>query len=101
MTIARVVEHLSAPDYGLMRRVHRWRPPRWVRWWIIAATRAGDGWLWIMLAIVILVSPAPSRYEALSAAALSTTLGILIFRFLKRLVGRKRPCAIEPHCWAS
>jgi undecaprenyl-diphosphatase len=28
-------------------------------------------------------------------------LGIAAFLFLKKRTNRKRPCAIEPHCWAK
>ena len=27
--------------------------------------------------------------------------GIVIFRQLKKRIGRKRPCAIHPHCWPT
>jgi len=32
---------------------------------------------------------------------LSSVLSILLFIWLKRLTGRRRPCQIEPHCWAT
>src|SRR5207248_3001799 len=32
---------------------------------------------------------------------MSTCLGILIFRALKVVVGRRRPCDQESHCWAK
>ena len=38
---------------------------------------------------------------ALSAAALASASGTLLFMTIKRICGRERPCAIEPHCWAS
>jgi undecaprenyl-diphosphatase len=28
-------------------------------------------------------------------------VGIALFLCLKRAFGRKRPCAVEPHCWAT
>ena len=28
-------------------------------------------------------------------------MGIVVFRVLKKAVGRKRPCMHEPHCWAT
>ena len=28
-------------------------------------------------------------------------VGVAVFMKLKRVIGRKRPCAIEPHCWAQ
>ena len=42
-----------------MRRVNRWRAPRWFRWWMLLATRAGDGWLWGAIGIAVLLSSAP------------------------------------------
>ena len=32
---------ISSGDHRLMRRVNRWKPPRWIRLWMILATRAG------------------------------------------------------------
>ena len=100
MTMTSALTTLSAADYSVMRRVHRWKPPRWVRWWMIAATRGGDGGLWVLCGALVLASRQPSRYEAFTAAALAVTSGILLFRRVKRLVGRPRPCDIEPHCWS-
>ncbi|MGD1096633.1 MAG: phosphatase PAP2 family protein [Bryobacteraceae bacterium] len=92
---------LSVLDQFLMRRVHRWKPPRWIRWWMIVATRGGDGWLWALFGAIVLSSREPSRYVAFAAAALAVLAGILLFRVLKKCVGRKRPCQIEPHCWCE
>jgi undecaprenyl-diphosphatase len=43
-------------DHRVMRRMNRWRAPRWIRYWMIAATRAGDGWLWYGLGIMLLIT---------------------------------------------
>jgi len=32
---------------------------------------------------------------------LSAGLGVALFLRLKKATGRRRPCAIEPHCWAT
>ena len=99
MTISR--SSLSAPDYFLMHRLNRWRPPRWIRVWMLAASRAGDGWLWWCCGLAVLVSQDSARHQAIGAAALAVVTGILIFKVLKRTVGRRRPCTLEPHCWAN
>jgi undecaprenyl-diphosphatase len=101
MTLSRATARLSAPDYFLMVRLNRWRPPRWIRVWMLAASRAGDGWLWWCCGLAVLASNDVARYEAIRAAALAVLVGTLIFKVLKRAVGRKRPCAIQPHCWAT
>jgi undecaprenyl-diphosphatase len=101
MNLARAASNLSRPDRFLMHRLNRWRPPRWFRVWMLAATRAGDGWLWWCCAFAVLASNDAACYAALGAAAVAVIGGISSFKVLKRTVGRKRPCAIEPHCWAT
>ena len=101
MTLSRAASSPSAPDYFLMHRVNRWRPPRWIRVWMLAATRAGDGWLWWCCGIAVESSGSRARDYAVAAAALAVTTGIVAFKILKHAVGRKRPCAIAPHCWAN
>ena len=92
---------IAIRDHRIMRRIHQWRPPRWVRLWMICATRGGDGWLWCVMAAVILMFGGPERFAALGAAGVATGGGIGLFLGLKRVTGRRRPCAIEPHCWAT
>jgi undecaprenyl-diphosphatase len=43
----------------------------------------------------------PARYSAIGAAAVASLTGIAVFRFLKKTIGRKRPCATKPHNWAK
>ena len=100
MTLAQAKSTLSAPDYKLMRRVNRWRAPRWVRWWMLLATRAGDGWLWGLIGIAVLCSSDALRFRAVEAAGAAVTAGILLFHKVKRIFCRTRPSDIEPHCWA-
>jgi undecaprenyl-diphosphatase len=100
MTLTRAKETLCAPDHGLMRRLNRWRAPRWVRMWMLFATRAGDGWLWGAIGIALLLSGDSQRFHAVAAGSLAVATGILIFHRIKRAVGRVRPRDIEPHCWA-
>ena len=84
-----------------MRQVNRWRPPRWLRLWMIAATRCGDGWLWYGIAAIVVVFGGPERFAALLCTTAAVGAGIGLFLKLKRAFGRKRPCAMEPHCWAT
>ena len=100
ISLARTRDTLSAPDHLLMRRVNRWAAPRWVRTWMMLATRAGDGWLWAALGIALLLSDDPQRFRAIEAAGAAVTAGILLFHRLKRIFRRTRPKDIEPHCWA-
>jgi undecaprenyl-diphosphatase len=92
---------LAAGDYKVMQRVHRWRAPRWIRIWMICATRGGDGWIWYGMGAVVAAFGGPGRFLALGCAALSAALGIALFLTLKRRTGRRRPCALVPHCWST
>jgi undecaprenyl-diphosphatase len=98
---ASVLNWLEQRDHHIMRRLNRWHAPSWMRIWMVAATHAGDGWLWCGAGLVILLAGEPERFHALGAAALAVGAGILLFQSLKRLFGRKRPCAIEPHVWST
>ena len=90
--------YIDRRDHRLMRRLNRWRAPRWIRIWMLAATRMGDGWIWYGLGLMLLAYGGPQRFSAVGAAAV---LGIFVFKALKRLSQRPRPCQIEPHCWSK
>jgi undecaprenyl-diphosphatase len=102
MTVAKAVwNQIQSNDHRLMRRVHRWRAPRWFRILMILMTRGGDGWMWYALGVILLVLGGEHRFLAIGAGGTAAVVGILIFQTLKRTSRRKRPCEIEPHCWAS
>ena len=102
MTIGKAVwNQIQSNDYRLMRKVHRWPAPRWFRALMIVATRSGDGWLWYSLGLILLVYGGERRFQAIGAGLCAAAAGILLFRSLKRTSRRKRPCEIEPHCWAA
>lgn len=67
---------------------------------MMSSSRAGDGWLWGALAIPILWLGGTTRYRAIAVLALAALTGIAVFSLLKRLIARRRPCSIEPICWA-
>ena len=64
MTVARGVwDEIQSNDHRLMRRVHRWRAPRWFRILMILMTRMGDGWLWYSLGLIRLSSAASTAFS--------------------------------------
>jgi len=92
---------ITRGDYNVMRRANNWPAPRWVRAYVISATRGGDGWLWYAMGLAILLFGGEHRLAAVGAASVSAALSVLLFLFLKRLACRPRPCQIERHCWAT
>jgi undecaprenyl-diphosphatase len=96
-----VIHWVAVGDHRIMRQVNRWRPPRWLRLWMMAATRGGDGWLWYAMGMIVALLGGSDRFRALAAAMVAVSVGIALFLTLNRAFGRKRPCALEPHCWAT
>ena len=96
-----MLQQIATRDHRLMRRVNNWRPPKWVQLWMVAATRAGDGWLWYATGVLVLLYGGTRRLEAIAAASTAAAIGSLLFVIIKRTTGRRRPCEIAPHCWAT
>ena len=92
---------ITRRDHSLMHRANNWAAPRWVRIYVVGSTRGGDGWLWYAMGLAIFLFGGETRLEALAAAIVASALSALLFMWLKRFTGRRRPCQIEPHCWAT
>ena len=102
MTVTRMLwGFIENRDHRVMRQMNRWRAPRWFRIWMILSTRLGDGWLWYGVGIMLLAWGGPQRLAAVGAAGSAALVGVLIFKALKHLSHRMRPCQFEPHCWSK
>lgn len=101
MAVTRAVwGYIERRDLRLMHRVHRWRAPRYVRYWMLTMTRLGDGLLWYLLGLLLLSLGGPYGAHAVLVSSTAALAAILLFRSLKQVSRRRRPCEIEPHCWA-
>jgi undecaprenyl-diphosphatase len=92
--------YIEQKDMRLMRRMNRWRPPRWVRLWMLLMSRLGDGLLWYVLGIMLLCFGGLQGFHAFLAGMLAALSAIALFSKIKPLSRRKRPYQVEPHCWA-
>ncbi len=101
MTVANMLQFIATGDHKLMRKLNSWPAPKWIRLWAMAATRAGDGWLWYFAGLLVLLFGGQTRWAAVAAAGSSAGIGAAVFVLVKRVSGRKRPCEIAPHCWAT
>lgn len=95
-----MIRLIHAGDRKVMLRLNQWAAPLWIRKWMVLATRAGDGWLWIAIAFILLLAGGSQRFVAIGSAFVSMFVGQIVFLLLKRWTGRERPCATEQHCWA-
>jgi undecaprenyl-diphosphatase len=84
-----------------MKRLNGWRPPRWFQIWMLWATHGGDGWLWYFTGACLLIYGGLQSLHALAAAGAAGGMGVTCFLALKRACRRRRPCAIETHCWSE
>jgi undecaprenyl-diphosphatase len=88
-------------DYSVMQRANNWEAPRWVQLFVLGATVGGDGWLWYAMGFAVFLFGGPERFAALAASGLASVLSILLFIWMKRFTGRRRPCDVTPHRWAT
>ena len=80
---------LAGADFRLSARFHSWKPPRWFRIWMHWASRMGDGWIWLAIAVVIPF--VADRRPIFSTLALAAVIANVSQFFLKRGVQRRRP----------
>jgi undecaprenyl-diphosphatase len=95
-----MIRLITAGDRKIMLRLNRWEAPQWVRQWMVFASRGGDGWLWSVIGVILYFFGGPQRIEALEAGFVAVGIGQISFFVLKRIIGRERPCTVEPHCWS-
>lgn len=50
---------------------------------------------------MLLIDGGPQRFSAEGAAGCAAIIGIIVFKGLKKLSHRPRPCQFEPHCWSK
>lgn len=60
------------------------------------ATRLGNGWLYPILTVVVVLARIESPLRSLFASAMSLAIAFLVYPPLKRFLARTRPCDYEP-----
>ena len=91
-----VLAYVSESDLRVSRRVRRWTPPRFVRLWMLWATKLGDGWLWLAIGVALLAGGGPF-HRVLAAAAIAAGVANIALVVMKRRFRRRRPCEEAPH----
>jgi undecaprenyl-diphosphatase len=101
-----VLAYVLQSDDRLSDRLFAWHPPRWVRLWMLWASRLGDGWLWLLVAL-LLAAAGPAGMPVLAPVALSAGCANLVLVLVKGRIRRPRPCegkrpvafAVDPLAW--
>jgi undecaprenyl-diphosphatase len=86
-----VLSYVMASDDRVSGRVVAWRPPRWVRLWMLWASKLGDGWLWLALALALAAS-GERGLKVLAGAAVSLAVANVVLVLTKSRIHRPRPC---------
>ena len=93
---------ITKGDYSVMRRANNWVAPRWVRavrhQLHARSATDGCGTPWASRSCCLAANRA---FKLWAPRESRPRLSVLLFAWLKRLTGRRRPCQIEPHCWAT
>jgi undecaprenyl-diphosphatase len=91
-----VLAYVQDSDLRLSGRLRGWTPPRWLRVGVVCATRMGDGWLWLAIALLLALGGGPHT-QALAAGAAAAGVASTLLIVLKRRFRRRRPCELAPH----
>ncbi len=88
-----VLALVRTSDDRLWGHLLEWRPPRWIRVWMLAASRLADGWLWPVTA-VLLAADGWSGLAVLVAGAVSAVVANAMLMLAKSRFRRARPCEL-------
>ena len=86
-----VIGYVVASDDRIFGRLLEWRPPRWIRVWMLWASRLGDGWVWPLTA-ALLAASGNRGLQVLAAGLVASTLANALLVLTKARVRRSRPC---------
>lgn len=89
-------KHITPLEARLMVRFSALRRHNWLRQILLAASKLGDGPLWLVTGLVLLAVGDRQTRLAVLAAALAVGTSILLFMAVKNLIGRPRPFEIWP-----
>lgn len=61
-----------------------------------SVTRLGNGWIYPLISLLLLLAEIERPYRALASSATSLALGFAIYPAAKRMLARTRPCDYAP-----
>jgi undecaprenyl-diphosphatase len=93
--VNRTASRLHAREHAWCVHANRWGARRRVRACLRAASRLGDGALWIAVAAVLLVAGGARGQLALLHMALVGGISALLYRGLKQRLRRPRPFTVD------
>ena len=95
LSIRRLSEQFCASDLRLTRRVRRLSDGRVALAGFAAISRLGDGLIWYLLMLALLLFGGDTGQRATLQMALLGITSLVIYKALKRISRRPRPLAVE------
>jgi len=95
--MSRVLSYVNDRDFRVSGLVFAWTPPRWFRLWMLGASRLGDGWLWLLTGLLLLLIGSSLCLRTLAAVAVAMGTANSALVLLKRRFHRRRPCSYGRH----
>jgi undecaprenyl-diphosphatase len=89
--LAALLTRFDLAEYRLCRRLNRGVEHAWVRVLFGAASRLGDGVVWYSLMLLLPLVYGEAGLRVSFAMAVSGALGLVVYKFLKRVFVRERP----------
>lgn len=95
LSMRRFSDRFSATDLELTRRFRRLSDARLAYAYFAACSRLGDGLLWYLLMLALLLAGGETGQRAVLQMAMLGIASLLAYRGLKRLSRRPRPLTVE------
>jgi undecaprenyl-diphosphatase len=85
----RFLSAVAFSDAQMSVRLSRWSGPRWFRRLMLTMTRLGDGWLWLLGALLLAQAEKPG--DALRMLVVAAGAANVVLIVMKRCCQRQRP----------
>ena len=95
-TLERLFHSLNACEIGLVRRAVKTCHPPSLRRTMVFINHLGNGWLYVLIVVALLLLQGWSSWRLIFAAGLAALLSHLVYPRIKNSLARVRPCDYDP-----
>ena len=88
------MDRLMALDLAACRALQH-RTGEWMQGIFAVISRLGDGWLWAVVAVALLIAGGSDAIRTIAGMVVAAAAGLPLYVLLKRWMARPRPCAAE------
>jgi undecaprenyl-diphosphatase len=88
-------QRVIAADLATVHFFSRWAEPRPLRYLAIGVSKLGNGWIYLILPLLIFLAPGRNGWPVILLAALNAALLHMLYPIIKRRFRRKRPFHVD------